>query len=544
MLNIVEWLLRKFHSRRMRPAYAPARRVLIVCVALCAMGGNAHAQIPDGMLNSMGLQVMWRSQIAVPLEDGRIVSTHLWSNPAERRLFAELTLPSAMAATGLTTNRTLRASADRLDVTGKPIGIEAAKKEVETQASRILGRPSGLRAVEVSVPVIYWVIVTSDGLVQAFDAESGHQLWTNSCDTVHFPTAPASVSDAGVAVAQGAFVYLFDLKTGQQITKREMRRASTAGIAMVDNVAFVASLSGHLTAFEFGTPPTTNPWSFRLYGRAVTRPATSLRNHKLAAFATEEGVVTVFSTEGEKIEPWFNFEARAPLAGPISFSANALYCGDHAGQVTKLALDRVGQVQWRAMISEPLGSEPLVVGDTVYMPNSIGDLMAFDDRTGVPQWERATPRVRSILAGTDDKLFCRSQADRLVVVDTQNGKILGQSGASFVSTDVHNQLHDRVYVITPTGQALCLRLHGKEYVMPHFHEVQPATTPQAQPGEASPATPATPAEEPASDDPFGAGMNAGDPFETPAEPAAPAGDPLDPFSTPAAPAGDDANPFD
>jgi hypothetical protein len=202
------------------------------------------------------------------------------------------------------------------------------------------------------------------------------------------------------------------------------------------------------------------------------------------------------------------------------------------------------------MIGEPLGSHPMVVGKTVYLPNEIGDLMAADDTTGVPLWETPTPRIRSILAATDEKIFCRTMADRLVVVDAKNGKLLGQTGASFVNTDVYNYLNDRVYVITPSARVLCLRHRGKEYAMPRFHEEVPATPAQAQPqpGAAeSPAAPATPAAPPATEDPFGAGMNAAGAFGAP--PAAPGGDALDPFNTPAAPAapaapaGDAADPF-
>jgi outer membrane protein assembly factor BamB len=498
------------------------------------------------MLHTMGLEVMWRGQIAMPLEDGRIVSTHVWSNPAEKRTYAELILPPGVGNLPLGASRTLRASADRLDATGKPIGIEAAKKEVETQAARLLGRAAGIPAVEVSVPMIYLIAVTSDGLVQSFDAESGQPLWTSTCGSVRFPTAPASVSDAGVVVAQGPNLYLFDLKTGKEMSKHEMRRASTAGVALVDDIAFVASLSGQLVAFEFGKPPTTNPWSFRLYGRAVTSPATSQRNHKLVAFATEQGVVTVFSTEKpDKIEPWFNFEARSPLAGPIGFSSTGLYCGDVAGQVTKVGLDRMGRVEWRLMIGEALGAEPMAVGNTVYLPNEIGDMIAADDSTGVPIWKQATPRVRSILAATEEKVFCRSMTGRLLVIDAKSGKIISQTSPTLIGSDVNNHLNDRIYVVTAKGQIMAVRQRGKEYLMPKFHQPQPVAAETKPRPETTPA-PAAPAgtTEESTEDPFGAGLNAADAFGAPAAPAADgAAAPADPFSTPAAGADADTNPF-
>ena len=339
MLKIAEWILCVVRFRRMRLAPVPVRKAIVAIFAVLLAAKCTSAQVSDSSLNSMGLERVWRSQIEMPLEEGRIVSLNLWTNPAERRIFAELTLPPGVGGLAFGSNRTLRASADRLDATGKPIGKEAAKQEVETRARRLLGRASGIPAVEKTVPIVYLVAVTSDGYVQTFDAETGEKLWSNSTSSAHFPAAPASVSDIGVAVAQGPYLVLFDWKTGKELSKREMKRASTAGVALIDNVAFVSSLSGQLMAFNLGEAPTLNNWSYRLYGRCVTAPAVSHRPNKLVAFATANGLVTVFSA-GEHIEPWFNFEARAPLAGPISFHGDGLYCGDVAGQVTKVTVER------------------------------------------------------------------------------------------------------------------------------------------------------------------------------------------------------------
>ncbi|MCC6511748.1 MAG: PQQ-binding-like beta-propeller repeat protein [Pirellulaceae bacterium] len=542
MLRLIRRLATFLRARRLQLAYAPARRIglwFTVGLIVSFMVQPTFAQLGENQVRTMGLDVMWRSQLQMPAEAGSIVSTHLWTNPKVKKSYAELKLPAGMGVG----SRTLRASADTLGKDGAPIGIEAAKKDVETRAARMLGRASGLAAVEVTVPMIYFVVVTSDGVVQNFDAETGESLWKNSCGSLRFPAAPASVSDYGIVVAHGPELYLLDWKTGKHLARRAMQRASTAGVAMIDNFAFVSSLSGQLNAFDFSKPGNASPWTYRLFGRAVTIPANSDRTHKLVAFATEDGVATLFYA-GEKIGPWFNFEARSPLSGPLTFIGGAMYCGDSAGQISKVGLDRVGSVQWRFMLGSGLGAPPMVINKVFYATSEIGYMSAADDSNGFPLWREPVPRIRAILSGTQDHLYCRSLTNRLIVVDSKSGKIISQTGESLIATSVINHLTDRLYVISAGGTVQCLREIGKEHDMPTFLEPLPAPAESAKPaeatapaeGEADPAMQEAPAE---SSDPFGA-STAADPFAAPAAPADGAGA-ADPFAVPATPAG--ANPF-
>lgn len=542
MPRFTKWLARIVFGPRVRLAYAPIRRTTAIVLFLLSFGTSIHAQLPDAQLRTLGLQTAWSAQLQMPAEEGRIVSTHLWTNPSQKRTFAELTLPPGMSGVAMGGGRTLRASADQLGLNGEPIGIEGAKKQVETQAARLLGRAAGIPAVEVTVPLIYLAVVTSDGFVQNFDAETGQKLWSNTCGSLRAPAAPASVSDVGIVVAQGQYLYLFDWNSGKIVSKREMKRGSSAGVAMIDDMAFVSSLSGQLMAFEFGEPTSANHWTFRLYGRAVTRPAASDRTHKLVAFATENGVVTVISAD-EKVGPWFNFEARSPLAGPLTFVGGGLYCGDIQGQISKIGLDRMGRVEWRLMIGGALNNTPIVANRTIYLSNELGELFAADDSTGILRWQSPSARVKSVLAVSGSRLYCRSLTDRLLVVDINNGKIIGQTGDSLIGTDVVNQLDDRLYIISATGRIQGLRESGKEHALPMFHEAQPVPTEETTPKPAE-ALPARETETPTTDantDPFGTASDPADAFGAPATP--PAAAESDPFAAP--PAGTDStvNPF-
>lgn len=530
MLNALRWLASFLAQPRLQPAYAYARRSQIGALAAFLLVGasSVSGQIADSQLKNMGLDAMWRAQLQMPIESGRIVSTHLWTNPNDRKSYAELTLPAGQG----TGKRTFRVDANTLGRDGKPIGMEAAKHEAEIRAARALGRSAGVPAVEVSVPMIYFVVVSSDGLIQTLDAETGAVLWRNTCASVNFPAAPACVSDAGIVVAQGPDLYLIDLKTGKHLAKRHMGRLSTAGVALTGTIAFVSSLSGQTEIIDFAKPSNTEPIKYRLFGRTISAPASSNRTHDLVAFATDRGIATLLSG-GEKVGPWFNVRSKAPLSGPLTFIGGAMYMGDSWGQISKVKLDRTGSVIWRFMIGEPIVNSPVVIDKVFYAANEVGDLINADDETGFQIWAKPVPRVKSILAGTKERLFCRSLTDRLLVIDTKSGQVLSETGSDVVGHNVINQLNDRLYLISEGGTLQCARQSGSEYAMPTFHEPLPSATEPAKP---KPAAEAPAMETPAegeSADPFGAASG---------DTMAPA-DGTDPFAVPATPPASDANPF-
>ncbi len=237
---------------------------------------------------------------------------------------------------------------------------------------------------------------------------------------------------------------------------------------------------------------------------------------------------------GEKIGPWFNVNSKAAVSGPLTFIGGALYLSDVSGQVSKVKLDRTGAVMWKFMIGEALSAPPMVVDRRFFAANEVGELYCADDETGFQVWSKPAPRVKSILAGSKERLYCRSLTDKLLVIDTKSGSILSESSAGVIGQDIINQLDDRLYLMSAGGTVQCARQAGKEFVMPTFHEEQPAATPEAE----KPATSTEPASEMPAEgqpeaDPFGAGT---------AEPMAPAGDAADPFAVPGGD-GAAANPF-
>ncbi|MEZ6080848.1 MAG: hypothetical protein R3C56_35820 [Pirellulaceae bacterium] len=56
----------------------------------------------------------------------------------------------------------------------------ARKQMAGERAARLLGS-DGFEVIESSIPKIYLVVATSDGLIQNYDAETGRLLWSRPC---------------------------------------------------------------------------------------------------------------------------------------------------------------------------------------------------------------------------------------------------------------------------------------------------------------------------------------------------------------------------
>ncbi|MFO1066524.1 MAG: PQQ-binding-like beta-propeller repeat protein [Pirellulales bacterium] len=541
MRLLVVWLATLCGRQILTPAKCIVRRTLMLAMVVGCVAGGLQAQVSDN-LGSVGLEQMWQGQVEMPIGRGSIVSAQLWSSAKLKRQYAELTF-NVESSLGSVNSRTIRVSADKLGIDGKPIGFDVAKKEAEVIATRLLGRAPGAAAVEVVSPIVFLITTTSDGAVQAFDGESGQLLWANSADVAAHPTAPASVSDEGVAVVHGLHIQLYDLMTGKLIGSRPLKFATANGVALVGTHAFVPSITGQVSCYNFAADANKQPWIQLLRGQPTGVPIGHQAPKAISAIATTKGDVMVFAVRSG-VESWFAYRSKNPIVGPISFSGNGLYAGDSLGQIVKIASDRDGLPQWRVQLGQTLASPVAVFDNRAYLVTEAGYMYAMDDNDGSRLWEHPTPRIKDVLAATATRLYCRSLTDRLLVVEIKTGKIVAETGPAVIGTSVQNSLNDRLYIIAQNGRIQAMREKGADHALAKFH--QPiATTPAAAGGNrAAPAAqPAMPTE-PATDPFGGAGMDSG------ASPAPAAGtDPFgggatDPFGAPPAagnpPAG---NPF-
>ncbi|MEO8270442.1 MAG: PQQ-binding-like beta-propeller repeat protein, partial [Aureliella sp.] len=398
-------------------------------------------------------------------------------------------------------------------------------------AARLLGKNAGFEVIETSVPNIYLVVVSSDGLVQNYDAETGRLIWSRPCGVSVAPAQSAALSPSGVSLIHGRHLYLLDWATGKQLQRQELKYGSSIALAVCGKIAYVTDFRGRLEAYGLGA--TFRPWTSQIAGRDVGMPVT-LPDQSYCAIASTEGFVYVM-VGGEKPGMWIRYEAASPFNGCLAAGNDAFYAGSSEGVLAKVSVDdQLGNLNWDFTTGEPLTAPPLVIGDRVYLANESGRLHCLDDKIGSSLWSQVGVRVVQPVAVAGGKLYCSTISGRIIALNTETGRFIAGSTPISLEAIVINQSSDRLYVADSAGRLQCLRPFQSTLPRP----VEPSEEATSQEGaSASESTPA-----PSNQDPFSLG---GDAAASPAG-SNPFDSGSDPFGT-SAPAGDNpdaaADPF-
>lgn len=518
-----------------------------LCAAICStawLATTARAQMSAVDADQLGLEIAWQTQLQLPKVGRGITTSSLWVDN------------SKTAVVELGAGRTISVSAAELDSQGAPIGIEVAKQMASEQAARLLGKKDGFEVIESSALNIYLVVVTSDGLVQNYDAETGRLIWSRPCGLSTEPAQSAALSPSGVSLIHGRHLYLLDWASGKQLQRQELKYGSSIALAVCGKVAYVTDFRGRLEAYGLRT--TFRPWTSQIAGRDVGRPVT-LADQSFCAIASTEGYVYTM-VGGDKPGMWTRYEAASPFNGSLAagnqafyagssegwpaaspqlmeYSGNqAFYAGSSEGVLAKVSVvDQLGNLNWDFTTGESLTAPPLVIGDRVFLANESGTLHCLDDKNGSSLWSKIGQRVVQPFAVASGKLYCSTIAGRIIAVDVESGRFIAGSLPMPLAALAINQSSDRLYVADTSGRLQCLR--PWQSTLPRLVEPVKPSEGAASQEVASDATEATPA---------GAGQ---DPFMSGEAAAAPTGSsPFgnDPFGTPA-PAGDSpdaaADPF-
>jgi outer membrane protein assembly factor BamB len=486
-------------------------------------------QLSEPEMNMIGLETAWISQARVPAYGPGIVSSELWINDTSTQKYAVVELPNESL---------VRVSASKLDQLNQPIGIEKAKAEAQAIAVRLTGQQTSFEVAETNIPEIRLVIVTSNGLVQNFDGESGKLLWATPCGPLNVSAIPAALTTAGVLVVQGDSLYQLDWTTGKQVAVRTLLSSTGRSLTVIEGriappsgsqrnvrikpMAVVTDFSGGMSAY--GITEKMPQWTSKILGRPNMRSAMS-PDRQLMAVSTSAGMVYVFNgAEEPKVQ--FRYESRGELTDCLVAGKDAFYIGSSDGSFAKVSF--TGQLVWTFRHSNAITAPALIdqENNLAFLSSESGELTALDIETGNEAWESSVNmNFRGPIAIAGANVICRTVNDGIVAVDRKSGRVVSngqrKGNVGLLPAMLLNTLTDRVYVASSNGRIQCLRPTGRDIPKVYKPIVSAPTKPQAAEltPEAKTAEPVDP-----NADPFGASMGTG------AEPA-PSGDTSDPFGS-------------
>lgn len=365
------------------------------------------------------------------------------------------------------------------------------------------------------------LILTDAGVLQALDANNGQTLWVTKFGNPNYPSLGPAANDKFVAAVNGSTLYLFDRKAGRIQGQRKIGGAPGAAPALGKDHVFVPTLTGLIEGYPLDvTAPDFRKWFYQSYGNTMVAPLVTPHS---VVWSTDRGYLYVSGASKPgvryRLEAGDEFDARAAFQDPL------IYAVTRSGEL--FAIDEEeGILRWRFMTGFPTDRAPAAVGERLFLTSDEPMLHCINAETGLPEWE--VPGIDQFAAVTKDYVYGMDRYGSVHILNIADGTPVGRIYNEGSLKALVNDQTDRLYLISDAGLVQCLHEIGADeatnYVALPKTEVQPGKEGRAMADEFTSdgeSAEVSPAEEPASENPFGAG----------AEQAEPAAEEASPFGT-------------
>jgi outer membrane protein assembly factor BamB len=334
-----------------------------------------------------------------------------------------------------------------------------AQAEIDTSRYSVIG-------AQLSDDALY--VVSSAGLVQAIDAESGRTLWRTRLGTPGQPTLGPSWRDGRIAVINGTTLYLLDAKNGQVLHQRKLTGAPAAAPALAEKYCFVPMYNGRLLGYPLDADKSII-WR-HASGKHVFDPPTIINDRVI--WTTSGGELYAASAESGGVD--YRFKTSGRLIAPAVSIEETIFIASTDGRVYALDAKR-GKQLWRASVGASVVKPVSAVAGAVYLVTEEPALYALDASSGEELW--VSEGVTNFVARSADRVYAVGQTGELIVFDAVSGSVLTSWQTSSDLTAVPNVRTDRLYFVTPNGLVQCL--HEESLDTPLLHIAQTEADRQA-----------------------------------------------------------------
>ena len=239
-----------------------------------------------------------------------------------------------------------------------------------------------------------------NGLVEAFDEQTGKKVWTQD----------------------------FSKEFRDNILAKNKGARLSGGITAARDKLFIGSESGILAVLNADDGKLV--WSKKTDGELLSLPTIA---EDMVAVTTGSGVLEAFNIEDGK-HLW-SYESLMPSltlrgTGSASYEAGGFFVGTAEGKVAVIIKNN-GQPAWEHAIYTPKGGNefsrmadvdmtPLIVGNELYAVSFNGNLVSMELRSGRILWSRKYSSFDELaIAGLS--LFVVDDHSRIYAVDKRNG---------------------------------------------------------------------------------------------------------------------------
>jgi outer membrane protein assembly factor BamB len=375
-------------------------------------------------------------------------------------------------------------------------------------------------------------VLTSAGVVQEFNAETGETLWTAEIGNENYPSLGPAANNEFVALVNGSTLYVLDRTDGRPTVIRQVGGAPGAAPALAEKFVFVPLVKGRVEGYPLAADQKATPWFYQAAGRAMVPP---LATPSSVVFTTDLGYLYVGYSDKPGMR--FRLETGSEIVAPPTYQKPFVYVASTSGEVFAMQ-ELTGARRWKYATGFPIERAAAPAGKRVFVTSVEPALHCIDAVRGDRLWE--APNMKQFAAASNTRVYGVDDLGAFVALDGANGNVVARIAADHPIRSLVNNQTDRVYLVSDEGVVECLHEINAKTPLRHDAESAEDTT---KPGAAAktPASTAPPAATAPTDETS--------PFDDPpppakgAEPPA-AAPPATPDKPPAGPAvPDDENPF-
>lgn len=312
----------------------------------------------------------------------------------------------------------------------------------------------------------------TNGVVTAFDAETGARAWALQLGKFDEPSFPAVSNEDIVLAVIGPSLYGVDKRSGDLMWQIRLPGAPSSGPAIDETQVYVGMLDGSVYAIslrkirQLYLEQRLPEWSYEAISwrhqasKEITSPPISAG--RTVNFASRDGSLYAVSTGRGALQ--FQFQTNAPIVAGMARVGDTQFLASE--DFTFYAINaNNGTVLWEFVTGMPIRKSPVAISNYLFVTPDRGGLFCLDVATGNRNWWH--PRLTSFMTLMGDRIIARDADRALAIVDLKTGNLQGRVPARHFELAVTNDRSDRIYLATTTGNVLAIRETGRE--LPTYH---------------------------------------------------------------------------
>ncbi len=332
------------------------------------------------------------------------------------------------------------------------LGLEGAKMKAEKLVAtyKILGRK--VEVEPYSQRLVYAVSLTTNGILQAIDAETGVLIWRTEVGNSTLPMFGPGVSDEYVAITNGNMFYVYELATGNIVTSRKLAFTPTARPTILLDKVIVPSIDGRLVAYDINKEVIA-PSIIRL-GTENRLGTTLSANHRFLSWPTGNRLVQARMDKAPVL--WTYASLNEPIVGLPIATQNGFLASTIYGTVFHCSTTRDDTVLWKTRLAVQISQSPIANKDLAFFVSDDGLLFALRLTDGANVWGHQPKNIRNLIGVGKEHVYVKDSRNSLAAIELATGLVSGRSEAILPDV-IPNTINDRLFFVTKQGQVMCLR---------------------------------------------------------------------------------------